>query len=150
MTILKPCTSPHHRSHWDSTVYLECVHSRFMPVNRGTAAAVFMQALLDNMQMHYISHCALIRTLERKSVRAQVKTMNLLRNLFEGRSQAVQEALAWWNAAGGPSVPAVVAQTLHRCGDTPGGSRLAEQALHVASNIAASAHVSCPWQSFFA
>ncbi len=76
--------------------------------------------------------------------------MNLLRNLFEGRPQAVQEALAWWNAAGGPSVPAVVAQTLHRCGDTPGGSRLAEQALHVASNVAASARVTRPWRSFVA
>ena len=76
-------------------------------------------------------------------MRTQVKAMNLLRNLFEGRSEAVRDALAWWNAAGGPSVPAVVAQTLHRCGDTPGGSRLAEQALHVASNVAASTRVTC-------
>ena len=65
--------------------------------------------------------------------------MFLLRNLFEGRPEAVQEALAWWDGAGGPSVPAVVAQKLHRCGDTPGGFRLAEQALHVASNLAACA-----------
>ncbi len=67
--------------------------------------------------------------------------MNLVRNLLEGRPQAVQRSLAWWDAAGGPSVPAVVAQTLQQCGgsDAPCAARLAEQALHVASNVAASA-----------
>ena len=67
--------------------------------------------------------------------------MNLVRNLLEGRPQAVQRSLAWWDAAGGPSVPAVVAQTLQRCGsgDPPGAAMLAEQALHAASNLAASA-----------
>ena len=68
--------------------------------------------------------------------------MNLVRNLFEGRPPAVQRSLAWWQAAGGPSVPALVARTLQQCGDSdaPDGARLVEQALHVASNFAASAH----------